>query len=166
MLCPSQYRHNNSCIDQCISSCYIAYDWSVFAGCSSSYIVRLGIWDYCLSFVSGSLGTTAEFERNQRVRDIIQDMFHLGQFSIVQFISDLVGTSIRFFWSLFHIWWTSGVFLQWTCSVWFLYQDASSSKAWRRQTGGPLTSCTFQTITCSLNTKAQINRLHTRNPGL
>lgn len=97
MLCPSQYRHNNSCIDQCISSCYIAYDWSVFAGCSSSYIVRLGIWDYCLSFVSGSLGTTAEFERNQRVRDIIQDMFHLGQFSIVQFISDLVGTSIRFF---------------------------------------------------------------------
>lgn len=97
MLCPSQYRHNNSCIDQCISSCYIAYDWSVFAGCSSSYIVRLGIWDYRLSFVSGSLGTTAEFERNQRVRDIIQDMFHLGQFSIVQFISDLVGTSIRFF---------------------------------------------------------------------
>lgn len=97
MLCPSQYRHNNSCIDQCISSCYIAYDWSVFAGCSSSYIVRLGIWDYRLSFVSGSLGTTAEFERNQRVRDIIQDMFHLGQFSIVQFISGLVGTSIRFF---------------------------------------------------------------------
>lgn len=97
MLCPFQYRHNNSCIDQCISSCYIAYDWSVFAGCSSSYIVRLGIWDYRLSFVSGSLGTTAEFERNQRVRDIIQDMFHLGQFSIVQFISGLVGTSIRFF---------------------------------------------------------------------
>lgn len=158
MLCPSQYRHNNSCIDQCISSCYIAYDWSVFAGCSSSYIVRLGIWDYRLSLVPRLPDTTAEFERNQRVRDIIQDMFHLGQFSIVQFISGLVGTSIRFFWSLFHIWWT--------CSVWFLYQDASSSKAWRRQTGEPLASCTFQTITCSLNTKAQINRLHTRNPGL